>query len=228
MNVKLSFVLTIILMSVNQNTFAQDDDDDEETTPVSTLFGYQLDEIEKTKIDVDKYVISPKDRLYLVDHAGTEWLKRAISAKARKKYYTDFLASQNEKTREKAIVIFDKALQALAASAAKAVTVYLPGNQNFAFRNPEEEVMMKSKLKNLTSLKIHKIGLFHESWQIEKNNYNEITRRYKKGYIWAHDSSDDHAYCHLYWVNILQDYSGGGTYGATYSSFVEDTLFGCP
>lgn len=226
---KLLFIWMIIFVMVTPTLFAQDEDEgDEESIPVNILFSYQLDEIQKAKLDIDKYVASPKDRLYLVDYAGTEWLKRAVSAKTRKKYYSDFLASQTEEIRKNATDMFDKALQPLAASAANGLKTYLPGDQYFVFRNSKEEDMMKSKLKNISSLKIHKIGLFHENWQIEKNNFNEIIKRYKKGYIWAHDSSDDYVYCHLYWVNILQDYSGGGTYGATYASFVEDTLFGCP
>jgi hypothetical protein len=88
--------------------------------------------------------------------------------------------------------------------------------------------MMKGTLRNLSTLKIHKIGLFHGNWQISKDDYGLPNARYKQGYIWVRDTTDDHPYCHLYQVNIIQDYAGGGTYAASYARFLDDTLFGCP
>jgi hypothetical protein len=46
--------------------------------------------------------------------------------------------------------------------------------------------------------------------------------------VWARSTLNDHPYCRIYWINIIQDYAGGGTYGASYAYFVNDELAGCP
>ena len=119
------------------------------------------------------------------------------------------------------------ALDGLATAAAAKLPTYIPNKENFTFHNPIEEKMMRSQLKNLSTLKIVKIGLSEGSWLIDKNDYGLPTARYKHGHIWARDSSDDYQYCHVYDINIIQDYSGGGTYGASYARFIEDSIFGC-
>jgi hypothetical protein len=211
----------VVLLFGSQATSAQG------TDALRNEYSYQLEEIVKAKSQVDRY--APGEYLYLVDYAATEWLQRAISRKEREKWYKNYLGSLPDDDKKKEILkMLDEAFKPLAASAAKKFPSYTPADNNFAFHNKAEEDMIKGKLKNKGTLTIHKIGFFHQNWQIEKDDYNIITRRYKKGFIWARDSSDDHPYCHLYWVNILQDHAGGGTYGDSYASFVEDTLFGCP
>ncbi len=88
--------------------------------------------------------------------------------------------------------------------------------------------MMKGTLGNLATLKIHKIELAQSNWLISKNDFGLSMARYKQGYIWVRDTTDDHPYCHFYQINIIQDYAGGGTYGASYARFLDNTLFGCP
>jgi hypothetical protein len=85
---------------------------------------------------------------------------------------------------------------------------------------------MKAALKNAT-LKIHKIGLNQANWLIDKDYFGLPTSRYKQGMIWARNSADDHPYCKFYYVNIIQDYAGGGTYRASYALYIEETLAGC-
>ncbi len=68
-------------------------------------------------------------------------------------------------------------------------------------------------------------------WNLEVPVENELgipKARYKQGYVWVRVTSDDHPYCHLYQINIIQDYAGGGTYGASYAKFLDNNLSGCP
>jgi len=81
--------------------------------------------------------------------------------------------------------------------------------------------MMIGALKNASTVKIHKIGLEGAVWLIDKNDFGIPTDRFKRGYIWARDTSDDHPYCHVYTIIIQQDYAGGGTYGASWAKFYE-------
>lgn len=180
-----------------------------------------LEEIAKAQKSVDQY--NPDDHLYMVSGGGeSEWLLRAVSLREREKWAKQWLKKPFEQKK------FADALDALSASAAKKMPIYTPGVKNFAFRSAAEEKMMKAELENAATLEIKKIGLFHANWQISKDDYGLPNARYKQGFIWVRDTSDDHPYCHLYQVNIIQDYAGGGTYAASYANFINDTLFGCP
>lgn len=123
---------------------------------------------------------------------------------------------------------FEDALNGLSASAAKKLPTYIPNNNNFAFHNAAEEKMMKGTLEDPSTIKIYKVGLFHSTWQISKDDYNLPTARYKQGYMWVRNTIDSHPYCRLFQINIIQDYAGGGTYGQSYAQFIDDALFGCP
>lgn len=178
-----------------------------------------LEDIAKKKKEVDEY--DPNTKSYLVIATTYDHLLFAVSPRERDKWLKDANALDYKPA-------LDAPLAALAASAAKKLPIYLPGPANFAFRSPLEEQKMKKTLGNIATLKIHKIGLAQSSWLIGKNSIGIPTARYKQGYIWVRDTTDDHPYCHLYQVNIIQDYAGGGRYGASYAKFLDNTLFGCP
>lgn len=146
----------------------------------------------------------------------------AVSPLAREKWLKDSNGLQFKECPN-LVTAFDK----LAAAAAEKFPLYTANPKAYNFRNPSEEKMMKATLKN-AAVKIHKIGLNQASWLISKSELGLPTSRYKHGFIWFRDPADDHPYCHFYYVNILQDYAGGGTYGASYALFVEDGLAGCP
>ncbi len=181
-------------------------------------------DINEAKEEVDSY--TPEGKIYLVKTPLQKWLVNAVSLKAREdwakeKKVSDWLKSHPGNK-------FEAALDALAASAAKKLPNYIPNANNFAVKDAAMEQMMKAKLKNSATLKISKIGMFHSIWQIEKNDLGMPKNRYREGFIWAKDSTDDHSYCHLYGFVVQQDYAGGGTYGQTFAYLNTDTLFGCP
>ena len=180
-----------------------------------------LDEIAKRKKEVENFDPTVEGR-QIVTPSTPELFFPAISMRARERY---FKSVQMNETRRTAL---NTALDDLAAAAAKKLPLYKPDASLFAFRNPPSEQMMRGSLKNAATLKIHKIGIKEATWLIEKNQLGLPLDRYKHGYIWARDSNDDHAYCHLYTLHIQQTYEGGGTYGQTFVKLSEDELFGCP
>ena len=164
----------------------------------------------------------PNTKLYLVSASTYDYLLFAVSPRARDKWLKDADAMEFKPN-------VDAALDALADSAAKKLPLYIPHASLFAFHNPLEERMMKGEMGNLAALKIHNIGLAHNTWQISKDEYGLLpTARFKRGYAWVRVTTEDHPYCRLYQVNIIQDYAGGGTYGESYAKFLDNTLFGCP
>jgi hypothetical protein len=179
-----------------------------------------LDEIKKAQKSVDEYDSDTK--LYLISSALSDWLWRAVSIQEREKWGKEWLKKPNEKQK------FNEALDTLAASAAKQLPNYRMNTKNYAVHNPAEEKMMKTILKNPAIYTIHYVGLEKATWLIDKNDLGIPTSRYKHGAIWLRDTTKDHPYCYITYVNIIQDYAGGGTYAASYPYFVRDEMVGCP
>jgi hypothetical protein len=88
--------------------------------------------------------------------------------------------------------------------------------------------MMRQSLKNAATLKIHRSGIKESVWLIEKNEFGIPVDRYRHGYFWARDNSDDHPFCHLYTIHVQQNYAGGGSYGAVFARPSDDEIVGCP
>lgn len=179
-----------------------------------------LEEIAKRQKEVDDFT---PERGWFTKSFTYDHLLNAVSPSAREKWLKDAKAL-DLKDCPNLVAAFGN----LAASVAKKLPLYTANPKAYNFRNPTEEKMMKAALENAATLKIHKTGLNQANWLISKDNFGLPTSRYKHGMIWLRDPADDHPYCKIYYVNIIQDYAGGGTYGASYALFVEDALAGCP
>lgn len=178
------------------------------------------DDINKRREEVDSYT---PDRGWFTGSSTYDHLLFAVSPSAK----ADWLKNSNALDIQdcpKLVEAFDK----LAASAAKKLPTYLPNTKAYSFHNPAEEKLMKGKINNLADHKIFYIGVEEPSWLIEKNEFGIPKSRYKHGLVWVRYVPNDHPYCRIYYINIIQDYAGGGTYGASYGYFVKDQLAGCP
>lgn len=184
---------------------------------------YFIGEINKVKTAFENN--NPNEGFRLAQYTNDDWVKISMSKNFRAKYY---ISSNINKLSAFEQAEIDKTLDSLAIHAARALENWGPLATTFAFKNPAYEKMIKTKLANLATLKIHKSGFSNASWQIQTNNYGLPRLRFKRGYIYAKDSQDDHKFCHLYYISVNQDYAGGGTYGSAYPSFVSDTLVHCP
>lgn len=206
-------------MVADKTTDPQGSKDDPPEWFVNVMVG----DIRDAKEDIDSY--TPEGKIYLVRSPLAPWLLRAVSQKARDAFAVDKKLQDWRKATPGNK--YDAGLDALATAAAKKLPEYLPKQNQFALRDPSIERMMTAKLKNAATLKTLKIGILHANWQIEKNSLGLPTNRYREGFIWIKDPADDHPYCHVYGFVIQQDYSGGGTYGASFVYQNTDTLFGC-
>lgn len=181
-----------------------------------------LDELAKAQKDVDEY--TPEDKLYLVGSTSGEWMWRAVSAKERAEFENKWKSVMTPGAKKR----FDDGFAALGASAAKKLPTYKASLSKFGFHNAAEEKMMRGVLTKIADYKIFSSGLQQSAWLIDKNDYGLPTARYKHGVIYLRDTKSDHPYCYATYVNIKQDYAGGGTYGASYARFIEDEMVGCP
>lgn len=179
-----------------------------------------IEEINKRIKEVDSFT---PDRGWFTGSFNYDHLLHAVSTAAREKWLTGANAL-DRKNCANLVAAFDK----LSALATKKLPLYLPATKVYSFHNPAEEKLIKGKIKDLTDHKIHYSGIQEASWLIDKNSLGIPTSRYKHGMIWVRYTPSDHPYCRIYYVNIIQDYAGGGTFGASYPYLAKDELAGCP
>lgn len=184
---------------------------------------FHIDEIKRWRKMVDEY--DSVDKIYLVPDSNDNYLLYAVSPQAREKWLKNMGVLDIRQTPNNRL---DAALDELKSSAAKKLPLYLPEIKNYSIRNPVEERLMKAKIDNPAAHKILYLGLQHANWQIDKNDLGIPTARYKRGMVWTQVAGQDHPYCWVYYINVIQDYAGGGTYGASYGNFIRAELFGCP
>lgn len=179
-----------------------------------------LEDIAERQKEVDGYT---PGRGWLTSNSNYDHLKFAVSPIAREKWLNDSNAL-DFKSCPNLISALDK----LAVSAAKKLPLYQPSTRIYGLHNLAEERLMKSKINDLADHKIFYAGIQEPNWLIEKNEFGIPKSRYKHGMVWVRYTPNDHPYCRVYYINVIQDYAGGGTYGASYGHFVKDELFGCP
>ncbi len=179
---------------------------------------YQVEEITKYQKKVDEW--DPETNYFPTAASNDDYQRLAVSPKERQKWLKDKKVAQNPK--------LDAALDALAASLAKQLARHLAEPKAYNFRNPAEEKLMTAEMADVPGLLIHKIGLNQSAWVIDKNDLGIPINRYKRGMIWGRNPNADHPHCQFWYVNLIQDYSGGGTYGTRYARFVGSELAGCP
>lgn len=199
----------------NENADEQKPDECE-TNSIARLVA---DEVNKMTEDVNGYT---PERGWLYSGSPTyKYLLIAVSPAAKQDWQKRFSSISN---CPKIAAAFEK----LSAAAAKKLPLFLLDKSAYAVHNLAEEKLMKSKISDFANHKIFYTGITEPSWLIAKNDYGLPTARYKHGMIWARYTPDDHPYCRVYYVNIVQDYAGGGTYGASYGNFISDYIVGCP
>lgn len=177
-----------------------------------------LEEIANRQKEVESFT---PERGWFVKTFTYDHVLNAISPQARAKWLTDSKATEFKQ-------YLDPPLDALAAAIEKKMASNQPNTKAYPIHNPVEEKLMKSKINDLSNHKIHYIGLQQSNWLIEKNELGIPKNRYKYGMAWVRYAPNDHPYCRVYYINIIQDYAGGGTYSASYAYFAKDELFGCP
>lgn len=153
--------------------------------------------------------------------SGSEYALYAVSPRERAKWLKDknALAFAEE---------IDKLLKPLADALAKKLPTYKPRTSIYSVRNAGEEALMMRVLTVPSRYTVFSIGLAHSAWQIDKGVLGIPQARYKNGLIYLRDKQADHPYCYATYVNVIQDYAGGGTYASSRAEIRLDELAACP
>lgn len=161
----------------------------------------------------------------IVSGSGYEydWFNAAISPKFRAEKMSTWTNLQPKYRNW-----FDAKLDEIGRIASEKLDSYLPNPSLYTVRNPAEERLMKAALSTMPGIAIHKIGLESSVWTIAKNALDIPINRFKYGIVYGKNPSADDRFCEVWYVNIIQDYAGGGTWGSSYAKWVRSETFGCP
>ena len=161
----------------------------------------------------------------IVSGSGYEydWFNASISSKLRAEKMKSWTNLQPQYRRW-----FDAKLDEIGKIATEKLSSYLPAANAFPVRNPAEERLMKGALSEMQGVTVHRIGLQSATWTIDKNELGIPKNRFKYGAVYGKNPNADDPFCEVWYVNIIQDYAGGGTWGSSYARWVKSETFGCP
>jgi hypothetical protein len=179
---------------------------------------YQIGEISKYKKDLDSW--DPVNQYFPKPKSNDDYIGLALSKKERTKWLQDKKVAPDAK--------LDAVLDELKASLYKRLPEYSINPKSFNNRNAAEEKMMLAEMSDVPGIKVFKIGFNQASWLIDKNELGIPKARYKHGLIFGRNPASDDPFCRVWYINVVQDYAGGGTYGATEARYIEKELIACP
>jgi hypothetical protein len=178
------------------------------------------EEINKKKQEVENF--DPATSSKFVERGFKDWVLFSVSRRARDEYYKQDQFAPGQQA------ILNPVLDGLGEAVTRKLSAYKPNPRYFAFHNPADEKLMLGQLRVSPTRKIFQAGLSQANWEIYKDSFGLPSYRFKRGYILAKDSADDHPFCKLYYISIVQDYAGGGRYAASAAKYEETNLVGCP
>lgn len=178
-----------------------------------------LKDINTVQEDVDSFT---PDRAWFVGDYTYNHLYFAISQIGRDNFYKD------SKAPYKNCPVLVAAYKKLSDSAVKKLPLFVANKRDYAIQNPATAKLMHSKISDINDFKIFYTGVKEANWLIDKNEYGLPTARYKHGLVWLRNTKSSHPHCLIYYINIVQDYAGGGTYGESYGNYVKYSFAGCP
>ena len=210
--------------SSNDNRKTEDETKkSEQDLPDSAAYRMWFDELQEAVKQAEEY--TPQSDRAIYTYSGKyDWGLLAVSPSARNEWFEDVADWRKANPKNK----FDAAFDKLAALLAKHMPAFKGGLASYTLRNPADERVLKTVFEDITRYQIYSYGVKQSNWLIEKNDYGIPVARYRHAVFYLRDKRGDHPYCYLTYVNIIQDYAGGGTYAASRARFIEDQLVGCP
>jgi hypothetical protein len=185
------------------------------------MYSVLSENIEKTKEQALGY--KPGDRTYYVQDFNDRrnvYLWAAISPSERADFMERFDA---DPATGKCI---GKLIDELGVVAKRTLPSYRPAG--YTTKTPAEERLLRGAVPGATAATVYRAGVEGPDWRIDKNDYGIPTVRYKYGMVYLKMPTQDDGFCRIAWVNIVQDYAGGGTYGSSRGSYIKIEPAGCP
>lgn len=178
-----------------------------------------LKDIAATQKEAEEFRPGARD-YYVSDFSDREnkYLKASLSLSRREEWMRTWPANF--------VQCITPALEDLAVAARKTLPGYTPSG--YGLGTPAEITVLRSGVNDLSKATVFKAGISSPTWNISKNSLGIPNNRYKYGLIWAKYPATDDGFCRMIYVNLVQDYAGGGTYGESYGNFIKSEYAGCP
>ena len=188
----------------------------------SGWYSYHYGDAYKTLQEVEDF--RPGKRDYYVrelnDHRN-EYLEASISPKERKEWFA------SHKIAEKDWHCMTPVFDAVAEAAKHTLPNFQP--RGYTHHDSAEEQLIKDAVKaELADAEILDVGVSSPSWNIDKHSNGIPSARYKYGMAWVKSPSFDDGYCRIAYVNVVQDYAGGSSYGDSVGNYIRMEPAGCP
>lgn len=180
---------------------------------------YQVwnEDIQKTIDDVKSFTPSRDYFVRDFDDDQNKYLKMALSDAERRDEEKGWADDATKKC------VNDR-LDELAAVASKAIGGYTP--KGYTFGTPAEKNILKGAVDDISKATVFSVGLKSATWKIVKDDIGLPSERVRYGMIWAKYPGEK--YCTVVYVNLIQDYAGGGTYNTSEGRFISTEFAGCP
>jgi hypothetical protein len=179
---------------------------------------YQIGEINKYKKELTDW--NPANQYFPNPSSSDNYIALALSRKERSKWLADKKVSPDAR--------LDAALDSLKEVLTRRLPEYTINPRSFTNRNAAEEKLMLGALWGVPGIKVYKSGFNQASWLIDKNELGIPKARYKHGLVYGRDPASEDPFCRVWYVNVVQDYAGGGTYGATEARYIKKEYIACP
>lgn len=203
---------------VSTQTAAEPAEQPKEPCKGDAVLNVHLEDLEKTRKEAESFTPARDYYVSTLSDRRNIYLNAAISPSKRKDWLGDW--------PKDFVDCMNPALDGLAEVAKRTLPNYKLTGYNV--KNPAEEKILRSGVTDISEATVFKVGLLSAAWKIAKDDYNFPTARYKHGALWAKYPKLDDGYCRIIYVNIVQDYAGGGTYGDSYANFIRSEPAGCP
>jgi len=179
---------------------------------------YQIGEIGKYKKELESW--NPANQVFPNPSSNDDYIGLAFSKKDRAAWLQDKKVSPDAK--------LDAALDGLKDVLYKRLPEYTINAKSFTNRNAAEEKLMLAEMSDVPGMKVFKIGFNQANWLIDKNDLGIPKARYKHGLIYGRNPANEDPFCRVWYINVVQEYSGGGTYGATEARYIQKEYIACP
>jgi len=178
---------------------------------------YHVGEIANFKKKVDGW--NPEGYFFPSVNSNDDYIGNALSKELRSGWFKANKWAPGGK--------LDAALDSLKESLYKRIPEHKLNPQAFPHRNTAEEKMMVVELQ-LPAAKIFKAGFEQASWLIDKNELGIPRARFKRGLVYGRNPNNEDPFCRVWYINVIQDYAGGGTYAAAYARYLNRSIVACP
>jgi len=179
---------------------------------------YQIGEVGKYRKDLESW--NPANQTFPRPSSSDDYIGLALSRKDRAAWLQDKKVAPDAR--------LEAALNGLKDILYKRLPEYTINPKSFTNRNAAEEKLMVAEMSDVPGMKVFKIGFNQANWLIDKNDLGIPKARYKHGLIYGRNPANEDPFCRVWYINVVQEYSGGGTFGATEARYIEKEYIACP